>query len=275
MGEVSARELERAARSSDAFSWLVRLGLVGYGVLHLIVAWVSVRVAFGYQQTSGQGALAALAHDVWGLLLLLALVLGFAILAVWQAVAGLVGYRDLDGRQRLLMRAGAGCRVVTYGYLAVMTTRIVIERGASTGSSPRSTSAGVLAQPLGRVLLCLGGVVTAAVGIGLIVFGLRRGFLGQLDERARTGSRRLPIVVLGQAGYVTKGLAFVVIGGLVAWAGITDDPSRTGGLDQSLEKLVGAGLGVAAVVVVGVGIGCFGIYLLARARHLRRRTLTS
>jgi len=67
----------------------------------------------------------------------------------------------------------------------------------------------------------------------------------------------------------------VVIGVVVAWAALTNDARKTGGLDQSLERLVGAPLGVAAVAVIGAGIGCFGLYLLARARHLRQRTLTS
>jgi hypothetical protein len=108
-----------------------------------------------------------------------------------------------------------------------------------------------------------------------MVFGIRRAFLGQLDDAARTQGRRLPIVVLGQVGYITKGIAFSVVGILVCMAGITNDPRRTGGLDQSLERLVGASLGEAAIVAVGAGIGCFGLYLLARARHLNRQTLTA
>jgi hypothetical protein len=134
----------------------------------------------------------------------------------------------------------------------------------------------VLAEPLGRVVLGVAGLVIVGVGIGLGVFGVRRGFLEQLDEEARKdSSRRWPIVVLGEIGYVAKGLAFSVVGVVVVWAAFTDDAHKTGGLDQSLEHLVGAPLGVAAVAVVGAGIGCFGLYLLARARHLRPRTLSS
>jgi hypothetical protein len=274
----SPASVETRVRSSDTFGWLVRAGLVGYGLFHLLVAAASVRLTLpGLSEIPGQGALARLAQDPVGLALLLLLAAGFAVLAVWQAVAAAVGHRHLAGRRRALMRAGAGCRVVAYGVLTFSVVSAVVHRDPSsaTNQSPRSASAGVLEQPLGRLVLGGAGVVVVGVGIGLAVFGIRRQFLDQLDDEARERGRRVPIVVLGQVGYAAKGLAFMVIGVLVAWAAVTDDPRQTGGLDRSLERLVGAPLGSVAVTVVGAGIGCFGLYLLARARHLRRRTLTS
>jgi len=234
-----------------------------------------VSILIGQQPaTTSRGALADLAQTGIGLVLLLVLAAGFVVLAAWQVTAGLVGYRHLEGRRRHVMRIGALCRSITYGYLAVAMGRLLLDRHAA--SSPRSTSAGVLAQPLGRFVLGVAGLVIIGVGVGQIAFGVRREFVDQLDDEARTTeTRRLPIVVLGQVGYVTKGLAFAVVGAMVTWAAVTDDPRKTGGLDQSLEQLVAGAWGVAAVALVGAGIGCFGLYLLARARHLRRRTLTS
>lgn len=254
----------------------MRAGLVGYGSLHLLVAWISLRlVLLGGGRTS-PGALSGLVAEPTGLVALLCLGLGFVILSVWQLIAGAVGYRPETGRRRLLMRCAAGCRALTYGYLAYSTLRLATHRGTRTGeTSPRGASAQVLAQPFGRVLLGGAGAVVVAVGVGLVVFGARREFVGQLDDAARQGGRRVPIVLLGEVGYVAKGIAFVAIGLAVSWAAVTDDPRKTGGLDQSLARLVGAPAGAAAALVVGAGIGCFGLYLLARARHLHRRTLTA
>ena len=167
--------------------------------------------------------------------------------------------------------------MVTYGYLAFSTAHLALagRSGGGSGSSPQQTSAGVLAEPFGRVLLGIGGLVAAGVGIGLLVFGLRREFVDQLDEEARSTSRRLPIVLVGQVGYAAKGVAFVIIGLLICWAAAADDPRKAGGLDQSLARLIQVPLGAVAVVAIGVGIACFGFYLFARARHLAPRTLTS
>jgi Domain of Unknown Function (DUF1206) len=274
----SAESVETSVRSSGTFAWLVRAGLVGYGLFHLLIAAASIRLSVpGLPQIPGQGAVARLAQDPIGLALLLLLAVGFAMLALWQAVAGFVGHRHLSGRRRAIMRAGAGCRAATFAFLTLSVVRAVLDRkpSSATNQSPRPASAGALEQPLGRLVLGGAGIVVVAVGVGLAIFGIRRQFLDQLDDAARRGGRRVPIVVLGQVGYVAKGVAFVVIGVLVVWAAVTDDPRQTGGLDQSLERLVGAPLGSVAVTVVGAGIGCFGLYLLARARHLSPRTLTS
>ena len=111
------------------------------------------------------------------------------------------------------MRLGALCRTVTYGYLAFAMGRLLAERHAS--SSPRSTSAGVLAEPLGRFVLGAAGLVIIGVGIGLIVFGVRREFLSQLDEEARrTESRRVPIV-----GSVCMDMIMIDVSGLDASPG--------------------------------------------------------
>jgi hypothetical protein len=270
---LSGRSVERSLRESTTFAWLVRGALVGYGLLHLLIGAVSVAlVAHGHQPTS-KGALERLSREPYGVPVLAALAIGFAVLAVWQAAAALVGYRFDEGRQRVLMRLGAACRVVTYGYLCFSLARLL--RGDSGGSSARKASAGVLAEPFGRVLLGVGGLVVAGVGIGLAVFGLRSGFMNQLDQEARRSERRIPIVVVGQVGYVAKGVAFVGIGILLVWAAATDDPHRAGGLDQALARLVRLPLGAVAVIAIGLGIACFGLYLFARARHLARRTLTS
>ena len=76
-------------------------------------------------------------------------------------------------------------------------------------------------------------------------------------------------------GYTAKGCAFVMIGVLLCWAAFTQNPRKTGGLDQTFSKLLGSTIGAPAVVVAGLGIGCFGLYLFARARHLDTQSLTS
>jgi hypothetical protein len=281
----AAETVERRARHSDLLDWLVRAGLVSYGVLHLLLAWVSVRLVAGHHgspsqgggsgSATGQGALAQLAGDSLGRILLTAMGAMFVGLAVWQLVAALVGYRRDDGWQRHVMRIGALCRVLAYAYFAFAAARLALQGTAGSGRSPESTTARVMHAPAGPFLLVAAGLVAAGTGIGLTVFGLRRGFVDQLDGRARDSERRLPIVVLGQVGYVAKGLAFVVIGVLLALAAVTRNADKTGGLDESLYQVLGHAWGGVAIVVVGVGIGCFGLFLFARAWHLNQRTLTS
>ena len=275
--QAPAERVDHTARHSEALQWAVRGGLVGYGLVHLLVAWVAVRLVLDAHAgaATGQGALAQLADGGVGRATLAAMAVGFAALAVWQLVAALVGYRERDGLPRHLMRVGAAGRVVTYGYLTIACAGLALQGDAARGRSPESTTARLMALPAGPWLVAAIGVAAAAIGVTLAVFGWRKGFLEQLDEQARHQDRRAPIVVIGRAGYLAKGLAFVVIGVLLGWVAWSHDPRKSGGLDQALRELLGGLLGTIAIVVVGAGIGCFGLYLFARARHLNRRMLTS
>jgi hypothetical protein len=275
---AAARSADHAARRSPALAWAVRGGLVGYGALHLLIGFVAVRLVLTSDggRATGRGALAQLAGETTGRVALAVMALGFSAMVVWQVLAAAVGYRDRDGWARTLQRLGAGCRAVVSGYLAVTATELAI-RGRSAGSgSPGSTTASVMSWPAGAWIVALAGAAVAGTGLGLAVFGWRVGFLDQLDRQARsTDGRRVPIVVLGRVGYVAKGVALVVLGLLLVWAARTHDPQKSGGLDEALHELLGDALGEVAIIVMAIGLGCFGLFLVARARHLNREALTS
>ena len=276
--ESRAENADRTARQSDMLAWAVRGGLVGYGVMHLLVGWVAIRLVLtsGSGTATGRGALAQLAGEASGRLTLAVMAVGFAALVAWQVVAAAVGYRDRDGWSRHLMRSGALCRAVVSGYLAVTTTQLAIGGGSAGSGSPSSTTATVMSWPQGAWVLAIVGIVVAGIGVGVGIFGWRVQFLEQLDRHARSrDDRRVPIVVLGRVGYVAKGVALVVLGIVLVWAAWTHDPQKSGGLDQALQELLGATIGKAAIIVVAIGLGCFGLFLAARAWHLNRSSLTS
>ena len=276
--ESTAENADRAARESRSLAWAVRGGLVGYGVLHLLVGWVAVRliVTSSSSTATAKGALSQLAGDASGRTTLAVMAAGFAALVVWQALVAAVGYRDRDGRARDVMRASAVCRGVIWGYLAFTAASMAILGGSTGSGSPGSTTASVMTWPGGAWIVALVGAVVGGTGIGLGVFGWRDGFLDQLDSHARAhDKRRVPIVVLGRVGYLAKGVALVVLGVLLVWAAWTHDPHKSGGLDTALREVLGGALGKVAIIVVATGLGCFGLFLVARAWHLNREALTS
>lgn len=276
--EDAAEEVDRNARNSTTLEWSVRAGLLGYGVIHLLVAWVAIRLVYGEGggRATSKGALAQLAESGAGRIVLAVMALGFAALAIWQVFAGLFGYRDRSGLSRQLQRFGSLCRVATYGYLATVCTQATLAGPSAHSKSPDSMTAKVLALPAGFFILLGVGLTSVGIGVGLAIFGLRKDFLGQLDHKARTTTdRRVPIIVLGQIGYIAKGIAFVVIGGLLCWAGVTRDPNKSGGLDAAFKELLGHTIAGPAIILASVGIGAFGLYLIARSRHLNKDSLTS
>ena len=105
------RRLVREGRRTPPAGWstpLGRIGLVGYGVVHLLVAWLAPQVAFGVpdQHPNARGAIGTIAavraaSSPWrGAVWLLAF-------ALWQLVAAAIGFRWVQGGERFRKRAGA------------------------------------------------------------------------------------------------------------------------------------------------------------------------
>lgn len=82
------------------------------------------------------------------------------------------------------------------------------------------------------------------------------------------------VVRLGQIGYIVKGAAFAIVGGLFGWAGITYDPEKAGGLDDALRTVNRAPFGAGLLTLMAFGLACFGICLFAWARHPKVSTDT-
>ena len=84
----SAMGSARRAGDSDALENLARVGLIAFGVVHLLVAWLALQLAWGGgsgESADQSGAMATLAESPVGKPLLWVIAIGLIALAVWQA----------------------------------------------------------------------------------------------------------------------------------------------------------------------------------------------
>ena len=275
----------RSADSSDSedihnstvLEVAARAGLTVYGLVHILFTYVAIRLVFtdAKGSSTGTGALRQLAKDEAGRWLLAVVAAGLALLVAWQLITAAVGYRRESGWRRHLMRFGALTRATVYGYLCASSGKLALQGQDGSSSNPDSMSAKLMSAPAGAVILTLIGLIVIGVGVGQIVFGLMSKFLEQLDDEAKDKDRRIPIRLIGQVGYVAKGIALGVVGALLCWAAMTHDPKKSGGLDSALFRLLGENYGKVALVAVGGGIAVFGVYTLIRSRHIESDALTS
>jgi hypothetical protein len=265
------RQIGRAA-DSTALEIGARIGLVAYGVVHLLIAGIAIQVAWSStgKDASAGGALKSLAGKPFGAVILWVTVIGLAALAVWQITEAIWGHRETDGAQLWWKRTRSIGRTVAYAAIAGTAGKIAIGAGGSSGSgsSEESATSGLMGAPLGRWLV-------AAVGIGVVAIaalqaarGARASFTDDLAPGATTGASGTSIKRLGQIGYVTKGVALAIVGLLFAWAAITYDPDKAGGLDDALKALRDQPFGPYLLSAVAVGLAAFGAYCFAWSRHL-------
>jgi hypothetical protein len=260
------REQGQRVRRSRGYRGLVRTGLVCYAVVHLLIAWIALRLAWGGGgDASQQGALQALAQTGAGPLLLGVVAAGMFALTVWQAAEAAFGQGRVaeqhDERQRTLKRLSSAGRALVYLALGVSALRLVLGAGSS-GRSEEGFTAQVMGAPLGRVLVALVGVAILAVGVTQVVRGARRRFTEDLS-----GDRTRAVRVLGTVGYVAKGVALGVVGSLFGWASLTYDPKKAGGLDEALHTVRSQPGGALLLTALALGFAAFGVFCLVWARN--------
>jgi hypothetical protein len=265
----SARRTARRVGGSNALEVITRIGFVGYGLLHLAIAWLAVEIAMGRQtgKADQSGAFRLLLKQPLGRVLLIVIAVGLTGMAIWQLLLAAVGHRSLHGRSRTMQRIASAGRTLIYSALA--WTAFAVWFGSSTSSSTtqQHATAGVLGDPAGRWLVGLAGLIVLGIGLGMIVYGVKRGFernlkLTGLSAPVRRGTKTLAII-----GYVARGIAFAIVGLLLCDAALADSASRSQGLDGAIRTLAAQPFGGLLLGIVAAGFAAFGVYCFFQARY--------
>jgi hypothetical protein len=267
-------QAEQAGRRADNSEWMdhaVRVGLVSYGVVHLILAWLAVRLAFGDGggSASSKGALHELAQTTIGRISLYVVAIGFVALVLWQVLEALWGHRDEEGGKRLFKRLTSAGKAVLYATLAFTAFRTAIG-SSSSGRSTDGLTARVMGMPGGTVLVGGVGVAILVVAGFLAYRGWTEKFRSKLESEGKTGKDGSAYVTFGKVGYLGKSVAIGTVGALFLYAAFTHDPRKSGGLDEALHRLLQQPFGAPVLVLIAIGFACYGLFCFAWAKHLAR-----
>jgi hypothetical protein len=241
---------------------LTRTAFVGYGLLHLALAWVAAQIALGQASQEGDqsGAFQKLAEQPFGKFLLWFVVVCLVVLAIWQLTLAIWGHRDVRGKERMFERGASAVRVIIYTALALTAGKVVVGAPSSSAEQQQQATAGIMAKPAGVWLVALAGLVVLGVGIGMIWYGLKRKFERKLQFGGLARHGRQAAIRAGQIGYAAKGVAFGIVGYLLVQAAIKEDPAQSRGLDAALHTLAGQPYGKFLLLAVALGFAAFGVY---------------
>lgn len=246
----------------DRLKHLGRAGYVALAIVYLMIAWLSVQLAFGDRSgsPSSSGALKELAQQPLGGVLVWVVSIGMFLLAIWQAIEVVAGDELKD-------RAVAAGKAVLYALIGFSGVQIAVGSGSS-GKSEETWTAKLMNLPGGQLLVGL--VAFGIIGYG--VYQLYRAwtdkFADDLTHEGRSGSTGTAYVWFGRIGCGARGVAFAIVGGLFGYAAVTHDAKKSGGLDQALYEVLDQPFGPVLLTAIGLGLACFGLFTLARARHL-------
>jgi len=265
----------RGVTDHPVLEHLARVGLVAYGVLHVLIGWLAFRIAWSPQPRTPDadqtGALQTVGSSPGGRVLLWVVGLGLLGLALWQAGEVLRWWTGLlrPGHRLRVAVVCAKCGVKAVVYAVLGATGLLFAAGLDYRAAKRfrELTEEVLHIPGGGALVGTVGVGVAAVGLYVLVRGVTGGFMKDVDLDAAPDRWEPLIERLGAVGYVAKGIAFAVSGVLLVYAAATADVSTATGLDGALNAIGAIRTGRWLLTAVAAGFTAFGLYALARARY--------
>ena len=268
---MRADALSKAEQAHDSapLELLARVGLIAYGVVHLLIGWLALQIAWNGssgRNADSSGALKTLAAQPFGKGLLWLIVIGLAALALWQAGTAIWGHRNHDAGKRTRKRVTSAVRVVIYAALAYSAASMARGAGSSSSQSQKQATAGVLDWPGGRVIVLVAGLLIIGGGVAHIVKALKQSFLDDLDTSSMSAKSRKAVARLGSGGYLAKGVALGVVGGLLTYATATYDRQRTG-LDGAMQTIVDQPFGKLLLTAVAAGFVAFGLFAFIESRY--------
>lgn len=269
---VGHRNLRQEAQQGTHTAGVV--GLVARGALYLALAVLALELVFGDRSESAdpRGAMHDLAHNGFGVVVLVILVLGFALFTLLHLVRAI---RNPDGKTS--RRVNDAFWAVVNGFLAVLAASFLFTSKSSgdTDQTDKSLTAKVMDWSGGRLLV-------GAVGLGLLAYGVylvwRALTDDRQDERAvlEAAPNETPTVrALSRIGNLGRGAILGFIGVLVLIAAVEHDPNQTEGIDGALKRLLAQSWGQVAVFLIALGFAAFGVYSIARAWVNRRNAIPS
>jgi hypothetical protein len=271
---ADTRTAVKSATDNQWFENAARAGFAVSGVLHLLIAYIVLRLALGGPSPSGNadqsGALATLGSQTGGAVMLWIAAVGLVALGLWRLAETVLGSHPGEASAKKSDDNGAVKRVkafalaVVYFALAVSAARFAMGSGKSTGQRNAGTSAQLMQSGWGRILLIVIGLVVIGVGGYHVYKGVSKRFEKDLKVSPGRG-----ITALGVGGYTAKGLVFVGAGVLVLVATLRFDPSKATGIDGAVKALGEAPFGKFLLIVAALGIAAFGAYSFVRARYAR------
>ena len=273
-GDKAKQAGDKAEQAGDSKSLEVvaRVGLVAYGIVHLLIGWLAVQIAWspsGSNSADTSGALKTLADQPFGKILLWLVSVGLVALALWQASEAIWGYPSREGAKRVRTKASSAAKAVVYAVLGVSAASVALGSRSSSSQSQQHATSGVLAWPAGQVIVVGVGLIVIGVGVAGVVKGATRSFAEEIDTSSMSPVARQGVARLGQVGYIAKGMALGVVGGLLSYGALTFDRQKAQGLDGAMQAILAQPFGRFLLTAVALGFAAFGLFALLQSRYRR------
>ncbi len=246
--------------------FLARLGYTAKGVVFILIGWIALRAGMEAGSPEGaSGALASLADETGGRIMLILIAVGLPCHVAWRFVQAFLdpehhGDNDAKGVGVRIFHALSG--VI---YLSLAFTAWQLGRGESSGSDDGQQVwiQKLLEQPFGTWLVML-------AGIGVMLYGLHqlyKSWKGDVNERMTGTDAKVSrgVRILGRVGSAARGVVLLPIGWFIFNAGRLYRVEEAANTEEVLEMLGQGWL----LMAVAIGLMAYGLHQIAKAVYRR------
>jgi uncharacterized protein DUF1206 len=270
--ERIVEESRRLAR--NARPWVVvaaRAGHAAKGTVYVLVGALSAAAAVGRtaRPADSDDAFALLLGTTAGPVLVLLIALGLLAYAAWQLIRAATD-ADHEGSdvKGIVSRLSDVVSGVVYGAFAfVAGTMAMTGPGPGGDAQARDLTATVMAQPLGRWIVGVTGIVMVIGG----ALRIRRGWRGDLGPQLRLGelsdAARRAAIRFGRIGFAAQGIVIAIIGAFLVVATVELDPAQARGMGGALAAVAQQPYGRWLLGAMALGLVYYGLFELVRARY--------
>lgn len=270
-------DVEQPARQAASHPWVERLARFGYaakGTVYFVVGLLAAQAAFttGGRTTDTSGALTTIVNQPFGKFLLVLIAIGLVGYVLWRVVQAVFDPEhagEENDAKHIAQRIGYGFSAIAYAGLTLTAVQLVMGSGGGGGgeSSTQDWTARFMAQPFGRWLVGLAGLVVIAVGISYLYQAYQAKFQRHFKRHEMNQTERHWAKWLGQFGIAARGIVFGIIGAFLVVAAVRSNAREARGLGGVLETLARQPFGPWLLGIVALGLIAYSIYSLIEARY--------
>ncbi|NJR61497.1 MAG: DUF1206 domain-containing protein [Cyanobacteria bacterium CRU_2_1] len=255
--------------------WFERLARFGYatkGLVYFVIGLLAIQAALGLggRTTDSSGALETIVTQPFGQFLLFIVTIGIIGYVLWRFVQAILDPENADRKtdaKQVVQRIGYAISAIAYTGLAFTAIKLLTGSGGNNGNATQDWTARFMAQPFGRWLIGLTGILVISMGLYMVYKAIKAKFRGELQWQQMNFKERSWATLIGKFGIAARGLVFTVIGLFLTQAALKSDPSEAKGIGEALATLAQQPFGQWLLGFVALGLIAYSFYCLIEAKY--------
>jgi hypothetical protein len=256
---------------SQWYKKAARAGLIAKGIVYCLCGSIallaSLKVGNNSPADAGkQDIFAFIRHQPFGKWLVLSLAIGLTCYTIWRWIQAFKDTehkgKDKKGIAKRFTYFNSG---LMYAGVAVYSYKVFL--GTFTESDKSKKEVGTLLQfPFGEWLV----IIIALIFIASGCYQVYRAFSGKYKKYVRSALHKdtAPwITTVGVAGYIARGIVWLIIGWLFIKAAIHSNAKEAGNSDDAFKWLYDSSYGPILLALVAAGLICYGVFMFLRAKY--------